>query len=252
MNFDLEILKKSHEIPIVVDFWAPWCGPCQTLGPIIEELAAQSNGRWQLIKVNTDEQPELMQRYGIRGIPAVKMFIDGEVKDEFTGLLPKHEIEKWLDKNIPDPRMDTFRKIKEDVVSVEKFVEENPDLMEARLQLVRLLVFSDPTRCLVMLEDTKKAPAILDDLMALEQLATFLTRDYPSGQGVAQKLANAKQTALIQNHEETVSLLIESIMMDKSYEDELARKTCIAYFHFLGVDHEVTKTFRRRFDMALY
>ncbi|MEQ8810911.1 MAG: thioredoxin, partial [Imperialibacter sp.] len=96
MDFDKEVIAKSKDVPVVVDFWAPWCGPCQFLGPIIEELADEANGTWALVKVNSDENQHLSAEYGIKGIPAVKMFHKGEVVAEFTGALPKHEIQKWL------------------------------------------------------------------------------------------------------------------------------------------------------------
>ena len=104
LYFKQEVIDKSYEIPVVVDFWAPWCGPCQYLGPVIEQLATEANGKWQLVKVNTDENQDIAIQYGIQGIPAVKMFINGKVADEFTGALPRPQIEQWLEKNIPDER----------------------------------------------------------------------------------------------------------------------------------------------------
>jgi putative thioredoxin len=252
MNFDQDVLEKSKQIPVVVDFWAPWCGPCQTLGPIIEALAAQAHGRWELVKVNTDEQPELMQRYGIRGIPAVKMFVDGAVKDEFTGLLPNHEIEKWLDQNIPDPRMDTLQSIREDEVALIRFIEDHPDLEEAKLALIRLQLFQDPQKSLALAEETKVDLSYRDELNAYKQLATFLTFEKEEDLPVAHKIQAAREAALAHDHQQALSFLIESIIMNKAYEEELARVTCIAYFHYLGRDHEVTQSLRRRFDMALY
>jgi putative thioredoxin len=99
--FQTQVLDKSHDKPVVVDFWAPWCGPCRVLGPTIEKLAKESGGAWRLVKINADKHPALMQRYGVRGIPAVKLFVDGEVSAEFTGALPEAQLKRWLDEHLP-------------------------------------------------------------------------------------------------------------------------------------------------------
>lgn len=98
--FQREVLDKSAQKPVLVDFWAEWCGPCRILGPVLEKLARESKGAWRLVKINTDRQPALSQQYGVRGIPAVKLFRNGQVQAEFTGALPEHAVRRWLDEHL--------------------------------------------------------------------------------------------------------------------------------------------------------
>lgn len=102
-DFDEKVLAASNSVPVVVDFWAPWCQPCQILKPILEKLAAEYGGRFILAKVNSDENQEIAARYGVRGIPAVKAFVGGQLADEFTGALPEGQVRDFIDSLIPSP-----------------------------------------------------------------------------------------------------------------------------------------------------
>lgn len=102
-DFDELVLAASQHAPVIVDFWAPWCQPCRILKPILEKLAAEFGGKFILAKVNSDENQELAVRYGVRGIPAVKAFVGGQMVDEFSGALPEAQVREFIGRLIPSP-----------------------------------------------------------------------------------------------------------------------------------------------------
>ncbi len=102
-DFEEQVLQRSKQIPVSVDCWAPWCGPCRTLGPVLERMATQADGYWELVKINTEEHQALAAAFNIANIPAVKLFVGGKVADQFVGALPELEIRRFLEKALPSP-----------------------------------------------------------------------------------------------------------------------------------------------------
>ncbi|NND05969.1 MAG: thioredoxin [Saprospiraceae bacterium] len=261
MNFSKEVIEASRVTPVVVDFWAPWCGPCRVLGPVIEELAQENIDRWQLVKVNTEESPEIAEQYAIRSIPNVKLFSNGKVIAEFAGALPKHQIEAWLNEYLPTEETKQWEELKEALegldateqkAQLEAFLSEQPTHEEARHLLAKSWAFIKTAKAIELLKDVKMAHphyATLQDLKALEELNGL---DESAEGAVFTALREAAQQLSQTDLDGAAQSIIKAVSMDKEVQDELPRRAGVALFRLLGDHDVVTKKHRRTFDMWLY
>ena len=261
IDFQTAVIGKSYEKPVVVDFWAPWCGPCRILGPVIEALAAEQADRWELVKINTEEEYEIAQEYRIMSIPSVKMFHRGQVVAEFMGAQPKYAIQQWLDENLPDERKAELAELVEKLRNgegdeaaarqLEAMVAANPDLREGRLALAAFRVFSDPEQAIELVAPVQLGDPFYEEAENIRALARFLTASFdesPAGE----RLSRAREAFRAGAMEKAIEGVIEATTVEKGYQDDLPRKTAIALFQHWGADHPLTKNYRWRFDMALY
>ena len=264
-NFEEEVIKKSFDIPVLVDFWAEWCGPCKILGPVLERLADQAGDSWTLAKLDTDKNPEISAKYGIRGIPNVKLFINGEVVNEFTGALPEHMVKDWLKKAIPgkhqkdleyakqlinDGKNEEAKKILESTAAAEPG-NKTVNVLRAKLNL-----FDNPGESQNLLNDLDPEPEDLELTESILSLASLLNLN-----GKADSLADSPAKSIYlsaienlrnQNFDDALSKFINVIREDRYYDDDGARKACIAIFKYLGEENEITLKHRRDFGSALY
>jgi len=264
-DFQTDVIDASTDEPVLVDFWAPWCGPCRQLSPVLESLAEETDD-WSLVKVNVDDNGPVAQQYGVRGIPAVKLFVDGEVEAEFTGVKPEHQLRDWLDENLPSEEKSRVEQATDALEQgnhqkAERLLwpvlEDNPDHDAAQTLMARALVFKDPDRAQVLADEADVAdPDLRRARESVRTITHLLERgDDPSSlpeNGVKDTYVAAIEALDERDLETALQNFIEVVRTNRDYDDDGARKACVALFTLLGEQHPLTQEHRRTFDMALY
>ena len=263
-DFEKDVIARSHDVPVVVDFWAEWCGPCKVLGPVLERLAQRGDGQWELAKLDTDKHPAVSTRYGIRSIPNVKLFVDGEVADEFVGALPERAVEEWLKKAVPSKYRTQLEGARQLLLEdkpgqatemLYPIVAAEPDNHQAAALLAQALFGSDPEQALRTVEPIGLGSDYYDVADAIRMLVGVFTRlddSPPPADPVRDTYVGAVAAARSGDFEAALDGLIEVVRRNRYYDDDGARKTCIAIFKLLGEDHPTTRRSRPLLSNALY
>jgi putative thioredoxin len=262
-SFEKDVIEASADLPVLVDFWAEWCGPCRALGPVLEELAADAGGAWRLVKVNVDENQEAAQAYQVQGIPACKLFHQGEMIGEFTGALPKPQVKQWLQDNLPSADKDAVSQVDglieagqvEQARSIlESLNQSDPDQVDFAVRLARLTFGRDPVKAAALVESIEVGDPAFEEADAIRALGQLAVLTEPSGSGDGWRLYVEGNVALAKgDYGAALDRWIEAIAGGhREIDDDGPRKACIALFKLLGEEHEITRSRRRAFSSALF
>ena len=273
-EFEEEVIAASAALPVLVDFWADWCQPCKMLAPLLEQLARESGGAVKIAKVNSDQEPQLSARYGVRALPTVKLFRHGEVVDEFSGVQPLSAIQAFLQPHLPRESDDLLQEAavladrgdsEKALDMLQRAVAMDSENYRIHPQLAELLIraerYDEAERLLKSLPaNIQQDDAIirLGAILGIARIAAHAPAADTLAAGVEREPGDldaryrlSAVQAMDGDYEEAMDNLLEIIRRDRNYKDDAARRALVDIFQLLGNDGPLVKKFRGRLSSVL-
>lgn len=276
-TFEQDVIEASTLVPVLVDFWAPWCGPCKTLGPLLEKLEQDDAGKWRLVKVNVDENPQLAAHFQVRSIPHVVAFADGRPVDQFIGVLPESQLRAFVDRLVPDAAQTEHKRALAALENGQRAIAIDhlqaalaldPGNEAARLDLIEALLDEERTDE-ARLEAERLSPKITQGIdVRYNTLKTRLdaidaAAELPPTDALEARVATNPAdlearfdlaSALIARRDYGGALahLLEIVKRDRTFRDDIGRKTMLSVFDLASHRPELVAEWRRKLSAALH